>query len=100
FPVDVILCPLMVPHGAVMFPLYDSTFPYVDIFPIDDVMFPVVDVMFPVAVIDEPALKVVPALIELRDVIVAPCILLSEVIFPLLAFDIRYRPRQCRPLYP
>ena len=47
FPVDDTLCPLMVPNGVVMFPLYDSTFPYVDTFPIYDVMFPKVDAMSP-----------------------------------------------------
>ena len=48
---DDILCPLTVHDDAVMFPLYDSKFPYADTFPIDDVMFffSKVDVISPAA---------------------------------------------------
>ncbi|MFM7989220.1 MAG: hypothetical protein ACKPKO_58890, partial [Candidatus Fonsibacter sp.] len=49
-PVDVLLCPLTVLNDAVIFPLYDSKFPYADTFPIDDVIFPKVDVISPTTV--------------------------------------------------
>ena len=44
-----ILCPLIFPYGAVIFPLYDCRFPYAETLPIDDVILPVLDVISPTA---------------------------------------------------
>ena len=45
--VDDILCPLIFPYGAVVFPLYACKFPSAETLPIDDVILPKVDVISP-----------------------------------------------------
>ena len=44
---DDILCPLIFPYGAVVFPLYACKFPYAETLPIDYVIVPQDDVISP-----------------------------------------------------